>query len=146
MSQESLFPEPKPRKKRKLPPVLTIRQPWLHAILFFGKDIENRSWSTAYRGPLLLHAALKAEWLDRFPSGAEVPMIDYDIGGILGMVDLVDCVPDTHARARQSVWSDLSGNGFCWVLSNPRVLLNPFPCRGALGLWKAPAGVRLRFK
>lgn len=35
---------------------LSIRQPWAHLIIH-GKPIENRSWSTTYRGPLLLHAA-----------------------------------------------------------------------------------------
>lgn len=36
---------------------LSIRQPWLWAILKAGKRIENRKWKTSYRGPLLLHAA-----------------------------------------------------------------------------------------
>ena len=36
---------------------LSIRQPWTWAILHAGKTIENRSWATDYRGPLLLHAA-----------------------------------------------------------------------------------------
>lgn len=36
---------------------LTLRQPWLWAILSAGKRIENRTWKTAARGPVLLHAA-----------------------------------------------------------------------------------------
>jgi hypothetical protein len=36
---------------------LSVRQPWLWAILQAGKRIENRKWKTEYRGPLLLHAA-----------------------------------------------------------------------------------------
>ena len=39
--------------------VLTVRQPWAWAILFAGKDIDNRSRSTDYRGPLMIHAAVK---------------------------------------------------------------------------------------
>jgi hypothetical protein len=40
---------------------LTIRQPWAYAILRLGKDVENRSWRTHYRGPLLIHAAARPE-------------------------------------------------------------------------------------
>jgi hypothetical protein len=35
---------------------LSIRQPWAWAILHGGKRIENRTWNTTYRGPILLHA------------------------------------------------------------------------------------------
>jgi hypothetical protein len=38
--------------------VLSGRQPWWWAILHAGKAVENRVWSTKYRGPILLHAAL----------------------------------------------------------------------------------------
>lgn len=36
---------------------LSIRQPWAWAILYAGKDIENRTWFTYHRGPFLLHAS-----------------------------------------------------------------------------------------
>jgi hypothetical protein len=35
---------------------LTIRQPWAWATIYGGKDVENRRWRTAYRGPLLIHS------------------------------------------------------------------------------------------
>ena len=35
---------------------ITIKQPWAWAIIFAGKDIENRTWHTHDRGPLLIHA------------------------------------------------------------------------------------------
>ena len=47
---------------------LTIRQPWAWAIIFDGKDVENRSWNTSYRGDLAIHAgvAYRADaWLPR---------------------------------------------------------------------------------
>lgn len=37
---------------------LTIRQPWAWAIIHGGKDIENRSWNTKHRGPLVIHAGM----------------------------------------------------------------------------------------
>ena len=42
-------------------PALSIRQPWAWAILHAGKDIENRSWRTAFRGEVLIHAGLRPE-------------------------------------------------------------------------------------
>jgi hypothetical protein len=36
---------------------LSLRQPWLWAVLKAGKRIENRKWATSYKGPLLLHAS-----------------------------------------------------------------------------------------
>ena len=38
-------------------PALTLRQPWAWAVLEAGKLIENRPWSTKFRGAFLLHAA-----------------------------------------------------------------------------------------
>ena len=36
---------------------LSIRQPWAAAIVQLGKNIENRTWATRFRGPILIHAA-----------------------------------------------------------------------------------------
>lgn len=36
---------------------LSIRQPWAWLIVNGFKDIENRSWHTKYRGPVLIHAS-----------------------------------------------------------------------------------------
>lgn len=37
---------------------LTVRQPWAWAITFGGKRIENRTRTTAHRGPVAIHAGL----------------------------------------------------------------------------------------
>lgn len=37
--------------------VLTLTQPWATLVAIGAKKIETRSWSTRYRGPLLIHAA-----------------------------------------------------------------------------------------
>jgi len=36
---------------------LSLWQPWASAIAVGAKTIETRSWSTGYRGPLLIHAS-----------------------------------------------------------------------------------------
>lgn len=44
---------------------LTVQQPWAWAIVYGGKDVENRTRNIAgaYRGPLAIHAGLR--WSDR---------------------------------------------------------------------------------
>lgn len=40
---------------------LSIRQPWAWAITYGWKPVENRKWSTRYRGPVAIHAGLREE-------------------------------------------------------------------------------------
>lgn len=102
---------------------LSIRQPWCHRILHDGKDVENRDWSTKFRGPVLIHAG-KA-WDDGKP--LEADRFELPRGGIVGVVDIVDCV-----TSMESEWF-FGRYGF--VLRNSRPL--PFvPCRGQLGFFK----------
>lgn len=77
---------------------LTIRQPWAYFIVHGGKDVENRSWHTKFRGRFLVHAAKgmtrpeynQATWLAG-PLGVAIPPFeDLQRGGIIGSVELVD--------------------------------------------------------
>lgn len=38
---------------------LSLRQPWAWIVVYGGKNLENRIWSTTFRGPFLIHAAKK---------------------------------------------------------------------------------------
>ncbi len=40
---------------------ISIHQPWADLIVFGHKDIENRSWTTRYRGRMLIHAGLTVD-------------------------------------------------------------------------------------
>jgi len=110
---------------------LSIRQPWAWAILHAGKDVENRTWQTFYRGPLLVHA----------PKGFDMPgkkwMLSQGIavpgnltrGGIVGRVRLVDCV-----TSLASPWFQ---GPFGFVLEAPEEI-QFYNCVGRLGLFDAP--------
>jgi hypothetical protein len=105
---------------------LTVKQPWAWAILFAGKDIENRSWSTSYRGPLVIHAGASmhdGSLPGRLPT--RIPT-QFDMSALVGIVDLVDVVE--HSRSR---WFE---GDFGWVLQNPRPF-DPIACKGKLRLW-----------
>lgn len=51
---------------------LSIKQPWLHAILTEGKRIENRTWQTKHRGWIALHASGKPIFGAEFSSRIRV--------------------------------------------------------------------------
>ncbi len=124
---------------------LSVRAPWWWAILHAGKDIENRDWSTNYRGRVLLHAS---KWwsmsgvaedgetvgeLYRLAGGqpcdhGHTYRMMRDVGGcIVGSVEIIDCV-----AASDSPW--FFGK-FGFVLANPIIFAQPIPCKGALGFF-----------
>lgn len=120
--------------------ILTVKQPWAWGLIHGPKRIENRSWVTDYRGPLLIHAGSSRTALgDEEGLFPDLPPYDRLVyGAVIGVVDLVDCVPV------ERVTDDPFAEGpWCWVTANPRPLPRAFPCRGMLGLWAPPAGLVL---
>lgn len=122
---------------------ISIRQPWAWLILNAGKDIENRDWRTSYRGPILIHASkgmTHAEYKNAVETarmarrvlgcvpGLMMPAFaDLERGGIVGQVEIADCV--SHSV---SPWF-FGTYGF--VLRNPTPL--PFrACAGKLGIFE----------
>lgn len=79
--------------------IISIRQPWATLIVHGVKDIENRSWATRYRGPVLVHASLRpsiyslADVARQF--GIDLPQVELPLGGIVGITNIIDCV-DAH--------------------------------------------------
>jgi len=125
---------------------LSVRPPWWWAILHLGKDIENRSWPTKFRGRILLHAS---KWwvfrhicddLDFIEQIAPNSMkLDFatkhphtflkSFGGcIMGSVEIVDCV-----TVSPSPWFT---GPYGLVLRHPIAFTVPVAYKGALGLFK----------
>ncbi|MBY0226527.1 MAG: ASCH domain-containing protein [Hyphomicrobium sp.] len=116
--------------------VLSVRQPWAWAIIAGHKTIENRRWSTTYRGPLLIHAGQKMRIQDYRrlldygdEDGFQVPeREDLHLGGIIGKAVLVDIV----TKAKGNPWFE---GPYGWCLVEPRKL--PFrPLLGKLRLFE----------
>jgi len=110
---------------------LSIRQPWAWLIVHGGKDIENRTWATKYRGPVLIHAAKKIDvraYAELKSSGIEMPPLEkLQVGGIIGRAEIADCVNNWD-----SVWFY---GPFGMVLKNRRPVRFS-PCPGRLGLFQ----------
>lgn len=116
---------------------LTIKQPWVHAILNEGKDIENRTWQRSFRGWLALHASAKPNRDAEFPRGIRVPdFATLDYSAICGVARVVDIVP--KSRSKWFWHPDDDSTNFGWVLSDVTPLKTPIPCKGTLGLWDVP--------
>lgn len=128
--------------------------PWWWAILHAGKRVENRVWTTSYRGPILLHAA-KGCTRDEYEGACiwmenagviycvdDVPKLkDMQRGGIVGRARIVGVVSPRH-QTSLSVSSDFPNVDMRWhmhdqfgfVLADVEPL--PFyPCAGSLGLF-----------
>ena len=116
--------------------VIVIRQPWAWLIVHGFKDIENRTWATRYRGKLLIQASAGRPTKCKLEEGREFARKrgvklpeDFERGGIVGMVQLEDCITSSRSR-----WF-LGPIG--WVLSKPK-RLRFMPLKGQLGLFDPP--------
>jgi len=112
--------------------IISIRQPWASPIVSGVKDVENRTWSTRYRGPVLIHASQTIDTIsgEEFQArfGMALPAAA-PRGGVVGVAEIVDCVSEHSSR-----W--YAPGHFAFVLRNARAV--PFtPWRGALSLCAA---------
>lgn len=137
---------------------LTLWRPWDVAVVFYGKDVENRTWPTSYRGPLAIHSGKHwdkegetfirkaigpfkaAHLLDHFTS------CPASRGGFfIGICELYDCMTylqpshnhpqfyyaSPRAQFANSPWAF---GRFCWLLRNIQAI-KPIPMRGRQRLW-----------
>jgi hypothetical protein len=125
--------------------MLTVRNPWAWLIMNGGKDVENRTLKTNYRGLLGIHASkmmskdavlTTARYLSGIKGASylsgfmrDINLIPRTNGCILGNVILVDCVQNFRSDwAEEGMWH--------WVLKNPVVFDKPIPKKGALCFWE----------
>jgi hypothetical protein len=111
---------------------LTVRQPWAWLLVNGYKDVENRSWPTRHRDPLLIQASqrpasnineIRRSVKRRF--GINIPE-RLASGGIVGKVDVIDCVSKSRSR-----WFE---GDYGFVCARARRL--PFvPLKGRLGMF-----------
>jgi hypothetical protein len=118
---------------------ISVRPPWAWAILHLGKFLENRSWSTDYRGPLLIHSSRTIE--------------DDDFAALRRVVRKLgldpDLVPEASALPRKAavgicqLVDVVTQHGSLWfagphalVLDHVEPLPVPLPMNGKQKLWR----------
>jgi hypothetical protein len=127
---------------------LSIRQPYAWAIIRGFKPVENRSWSTDFRGTFLIHAGKLEERDDvelvirqlsiETPYSYQALMEDYQanqgLGCIVAVAKIVDCV-----TYHKSHWF-YGPYGF--VIENP-LPIKPIPYKGKLNFFYVPDDLKL---
>jgi len=99
---------------------ISIKQPWANLISFGQKTIETKTWTTSYRGNILIVSSKRP---NIFPAGYA-----------LAIVKLVDCrkmTEEDEVNAR----CDYQSNLYAWVLSDIK-RIKPFPVEGKLGIYE----------
>lgn len=132
---------------------LSLLQPWASLVVIGAKQIETRSWSTAYRGPLLIHAS-KGKAGEIFAQDA--PFKKYianfrqlPFGYIIGMVTLTDVVRIgtgslqnandemmNKLTMEEKAFGDYTPGRFAWILEDAIAFKTPLGARGTLSLWE----------
>lgn len=116
---------------------LTIKQPWLYAIMHLGKRIENRTWrppEKALKQRIALHAAIRDD--------IEGEEAIYKMTGHPIQWHLIGrgCI---LATATLSGWVESSSDRwfagpYGWIFNNIHRLTKPAYCKGSQGLWQVP--------
>lgn len=99
---------------------LSIQQPWANMIAAGEKTIETRTWSSDYRGEILIVSSKKP---DIPPAGCA-----------LAVATLVDCRPMSVLDESGALCRKTPG-AVAWVLENIRRINKPFPVQGELRLF-----------
>ncbi len=137
---------------------LSLLQPWATLVVMGIKQIETRSWSTAYRGPLLIHAskgkageifAQDAPFKKYIPNFKQLPF-----GYIIGKVTLTDVIRIgtgtllhtsdemmNNLTMEEKAFGDYTAGRFAWMLQDAVAFKTPLGARGSLTLWEFDEGV-----
>lgn len=113
---------------------LVLRQPWASLVAEGRKTIELRTWTTTYRGPMLVVAGKGVDRDDSVRLGRGT-----DPAGVtLCIVDVIDVRPATDLDADAAGCAPDVGREFAWILANPRVVRR-IAVKGRLGLYETSA-------
>lgn len=134
---------------------LSIQQPWVGAIVYGTKRVENRSWpapSWIIGRTVALHASKGIDWYAPAIAWTAAGITPYTpgaprqawkhtlpLGAVVAVADLLGCHGPDDCRGTCSPWA---ANGqYHWTLFDVRPLAEPVQCKGALGLQRLPEDV-----
>ena len=127
---------------RVLMKCLSLTQPWGTLVVSGKKLIETRSWTTRYRGPLLIHAAksFPAYARDFCISVIGLMPTELPFGAIIGKVVLRDLRRTEEIAPTltdlERLYGDYSPGRWAWELSEAEAFETPLPWKGSLGLFE----------
>ena len=147
---------------------ISLWQPWATAAALGSKRIETRHWATAYRGPLLIHAAKRCNktemraygeqsaWLNALRLNTDCgPLWEaLPLGAVVAVCNLVDCKPTESFTAAEldaprqrdgdkdpyteRMMGNFEPQRFGWVLDDMHPLNVPVPYKGGQSFFNVP--------
>ena len=125
--------------------VLSLTEPYATLIKIGVKKIETRSWKTSYRGKLYIHASstkIPKEYKNNKELMNLVNVNELNFGNIICSCNLVDCIEMTDKfieEVKKNKEEFICGvykiGRYAWILEDIKVLENPIPAKGHLGIW-----------
>lgn len=136
---------------------ITIWQPWASLLISGQKIYETRSWATAYRGPIAIHAAKRpvrriidalaegnfwetlALFESLFPGPGE--LVQLSTGAVVGKALLMRCNPIDEAfvaklTPMERALGDFTLGRYAWEFQEMVPVDLPVPVKGRQGLWE----------
>lgn len=136
---------------------ISLTQPWATLLAIGSKRYETRSWRHHHRGWIAIHAAksFPRSCRDLIAERFFGPMLfaagierwqDLPIGQVIGVGLLIDYAPTTsiapYLEEMELAFGDYSIGRWAWRFDSAR-RVDPFPCKGALGVWQLPKPIVL---
>lgn len=121
-------------------------QPWATLLVMGIKKIETRTWTTSFRGELLIHASKSkagrlfvetpavSQYINNFHS--------LPLGGIIGQATLRDIIRIHHENTgddvilEENAFGDRQQVKYHWLFEDAVLFDEPIPATGKLGLWE----------
>jgi hypothetical protein len=135
----------KPNLPRGIIKALSLKQPYAWLIANGYLLVDDRTWSTGYRGAMLIHASkgIYEEYYDYLVENTNIPLPSKDklgYGGVVGIAKLVICgrpdeIPSTLTRDKRSHFSGVPRDGFGFLFEHAKPL-DLMPCPGKLGIFE----------
>ena len=120
---------------------ITLYQPWATLVMFYDKDVENRSWHIRHRGELIIHAGLQMDEgaLQKYGPIYGFTKLELPRGCTLGIVKAIDGfrnLPGINER-EPSIWHEEGQYGLYFSQSpdDKRPFPEPVKKRGYQKLW-----------
>lgn len=143
-------------------PCITLKQPWATLVAIGAKQVETRSWGTALRGPIAIHASKRWERMDielcfiepfksaLLAAGYGAPNA-LPLGQVIAVAELVGCSQIQIDRKQVFLLNDGGGvvpvseterhfgwfasDRYGWMFGRVVALAEPVPAVGKLGIW-----------
>lgn len=132
--------------------VLSFKQPFAWLITNGYLMVDDRTWGTTYRGPILIHASkgLYDVYYDYLKANTDIPLPakeELAYGGVVGFADLVlcsrpDALPEHTSLKHRMQFKGVSSRHYGFLFEQARPI--PFmPCSGKLGIFEVEIDVLL---